>query len=670
MQTLPVDQLVGQVLGNNRVERLLGQGRLNTVYLARNLSTRDHVALTLFNIPQRLSLDARNRFMQRFRQEAAALTTLRHEHIMPVHDYGEYIGRPYLVTPYMMNGSLADVLKQQGRCAHEDVLDILEQIAAGLGFAHSRGVIHGTLKPSNIVLNDEQMMLVAGFGLMHILQKSGIEPDEQPYAHLFSIADTLLAAPEYIAPEVVQGQSIDVRSDIYSLGMILFELLSGRPAFMGANPLDVARMHVQQSMPSLRALCPDIPIGLISVINQALERDPARRFQSVSELAEAFTQVSIGATSPTLRSFTGAMKAANGVHNGSRSGKLPGTWGEDGSSTNWQLLPPIVTGKLAAVRKPGPPTQRPAGVTDSWQLVPPIVTGQLPAVDASTAQRSAPAQPAPTLPPPPPLQYEPPREKTVAAEPLSPPPPPRRGNMPAAMSPGWWEQPPYENSLRLSDPERERWNPQPGTMQPRPTRPSGPGRGRNRRRGNSLNLSRRQAVAALVSGGVIAAGAAIIVNRSLIHSAQQMLGPHNTTKTQGATQTGTAGQMQIKSTKGKATGTQATTPKPNSTPGHSGAVIGSTKLALNSASDFTNPADGKMSMLIHLPGGKFVAYEKICTHEGVIVHYDPQKQLIVCPLHFSMFDPANNAKVLDGPAPRPLPAVPIRVNTDGTITTM
>jgi serine/threonine protein kinase len=659
MQTLPVDQLVGQVLGNNRVERLLGQGRLNTVYLALNLPTQEHVALTLYTIPQRLSLDARNRFMQRFRQAAAALTTLRHEHIMPVHDHGEYIGRPYLVTPYMMNGSLADILKQQGRMAHEDVLDILEQITAGLSFAHSRGVIHGTLKPSNIVLSNEEAMLVAGFGLMHILQKSGIEPDDQPYAHLFSIADTLLAAPEYIAPEVVQGQSIDARSDIYALGMILFELLAGKPAFTGSNPLDVARMHVQQSIPSLRALHPDIPIGLVSVINQALERDPSRRFQSVSELAEAFAQVSIGATNPTLHSLGRGMKTGSG-----RPGSLRGG---DGASGSWQLLPPIVTGKLSAVKKPGPSTTRALGASDSWQLVPPILTGQLPAVTAPTAQRSMPAQPAP-MELPPPMLPAPPQGRSVAAEPLSPPPPPRREyTPPAAMQPDWWGQPSYQqNSLRLTDPDSERWNPQPGMMQPRPTRSLGSSRNKNRRRSNGINLNRRQVMAALVSGGVIAAGAAIVVNRNLIHSAEQVLKSHSDTTN---TQTGATGQRQVKSSSSK--GTQQSAAKKATPPQtHTGTVVGNSTLALNSATGFTNPTDGKMSLLVHLPNGQFVAYERICTHEGVIVNYDPQTHLIVCPLHFSMFDPANGAKVLSGPAPRPLPQVPIKVNSDGTVTTI
>src|SRR2546430_11992594 len=147
MQTAVVDHLVGQVLGTYRVERLMGQGRLNAVYLARHLEHESSVAVTLYILPERFSAEARQRFMQRFRKEGAALVALRHEHILPVHDFGEYQGYPYLVTPYMMHGSLADLLKKEGRLGHERVGAILEQVVAGLEYAHARKVVHGTLKP-------------------------------------------------------------------------------------------------------------------------------------------------------------------------------------------------------------------------------------------------------------------------------------------------------------------------------------------------------------------------------------------------------------------------------------------------------------------------------------------------------------------------------------------
>ncbi len=296
MQTSSVDQLVGQVLGQYHLERFLGKGRLNAVYLARHLESQRTDALALYLIPERFSIDMRNLFLARFRKEAAAINTLDHPHILPVYAYGEYGGYPYLVTPYMMQGSLADTLKSKGRCDHSFVLPILEQLVDGITYAHTRGFIHGTLKPTNVLLQTDDTLQVAGFGLMHMLQLRGIESNVQPYTHLLSIADTFLAAPEYIAPEVVQGQAIDIRSDIYSLGCILFELLSGQPPFRGEKPLDIAKQHVTQTLPSLRKLAPDVPAVVSSVVLQSLERDPAQRFQTVAEFGEAFAQASKGAT--------------------------------------------------------------------------------------------------------------------------------------------------------------------------------------------------------------------------------------------------------------------------------------------------------------------------------------------------------------------------------------
>src|SRR5438552_8547650 len=392
---------------------------------------------------------------------------MQHPHVLPVHEYGEYQGHPYLVTPYMTNGSLADSIKHNGRSEYTEVLDILEQAVAGLEYAHRKGIIHGTLKPSNIVLSDDGNMLVAGFGLMHMLQMRGVEQDDRAYGHLFSIADTFLAAPEYIAPEIVQGQYIDKRSDIYALGIILFELLSGKPPFSGQKPLDVAKMHVQQSISSLRTQYPDIPMAVISVVNQALDRDPVRRFQSASELAEAFAQAAIGA-SGRIRGIDRSVRSNNDLQETPPSGY---------SRSNWQLMPPIVTGKVAALRPDtnksvALPSGLPAGSSDAWQLSPPVVTGYLetpeaPVRLAGTSRVSPPEPPAfapmvksrvpapPTIVPPP---SEPP-VRMIAASFSQPEPivPVQRESRREEKQQEWWEQAP-QSPLLLADSQADQWD--------------------------------------------------------------------------------------------------------------------------------------------------------------------------------------------------------------------
>ncbi len=664
MQTLSVDRIIGQSLGNYHVERLMGQGRLSAVYLAQSVLTGLNGGLTLFIIPERFSNDARNRFIQRFRKEAGALTALQHPHLLPVHEYGEHQGYPYLVTPYMTNGSLADLLKRQGRCDHTYVLDILEQVVEGLEYAHRQGVIHGTLKPSNIVLSPDQKMLVAGFGLMHILQMRGIERDDRPYGHLLSIADTFLAAPEYIAPEVVQGQSIDKRSDIYALGIILFELLSGRPPFTGTNAMEVAKMHVQQSISSLRALCPDIPVALASVVNQALDRDPARRFQSASELTEAFAQASIGASGSMRRldriPETSPLAANNAL--------------EAQAGGNWQFMPPIVTSKLKTVNSSADtatttPSTQPA--EDSWQFMPPIVTGRLETVHAPARPDPAPAKTAPSThkAPQEPVQSVPSANARSSA-PLTLVPPAPEPFVPAAPAPQlepiipvaetnsteqrrdeWW-QPDSQESQVLRNLEADPWNSAPAAT-PVWTDPVSGGRAHpSARRPRKAGMDRRKVIALLATGGVVAAGAVIGVKMNLIPRGT------STAATNGNARNTTAPQ-QNKQQGGNGNQKQQNPPAAPQT----GTSIASTNMALNSSVVF----NGDKDLLIRLPNGNFVAYDRACTHEGVFVNYNPATKTIICPAHNAVFNPANGA-VLGGPAPSPIAPVKIRVNANGTIT--
>lgn len=631
MQTFLVDQLVGQILGNYRVERLLGHGRLNAVYLAQHQTLRRTDALTLYIVPERFSPEARNRFMSRFLQEATAITALEHPCILPIYEYGEQFGCPYLVTPYMMNGSLADIIKQQGRCSHEEILEILEQVVAGLEYAHSRGLVHGTLKPSNMVLDREKNLLVAGFGLMHMLQIRGVERSDRPYAHLFSIADTFLVAPEYIAPEIVQGQSIDMRSDIYALGAILFELLSGRPPFTGVNPIDIAEQHVKQMIPSLRAIRPDIPVALESVINQALAREPARRFQSATELAEAFVQVSLGLRLSTKQEGLPRLDEIKAPPAMAPSTE-PQKGHVGGKRNNWQLMPPILTDKVVAASASTPRVVTPTAESsfaspDSWQLLPPIVTGHLPKIE---------------LP------------KSLPVESMSPPtlislPADTSAEAPEPFE--WWSQSPQELSSSKGDGFSLGWGEaeliEPPFVPAKRPRPSA-------KRSSSLN--RRQVVALLGTGVVVVAGALVAVNVNLGRMMENVINPHNpqTTNTDNQTQ----GQA-----------TPSGSPQKQPTGGHTGVVIGSIQMATNTSADFVNPTDHKMSLLVHLPDGNFAAYEKVCTHEGVNVHYDAATHTLVCPAHGAVFDPANGGKVLQGPATKPLTNVITRINSDGTITT-
>ncbi|MBA2681680.1 MAG: Rieske 2Fe-2S domain-containing protein [Ktedonobacteraceae bacterium] len=545
-------------------------------------------------------------------------------------------------------------------------------------------------------------MQVAGFGLMHMLQQRGIEPNAQSYTHLLSIADTFLAAPEYIAPEVVQGQAVDMRSDIYSLGCILFELLSGQPPFHGEKPLEVARQHVTQTIPSLRKVAPDVPIALSSVVHQALERDPGQRFQNVAELGEAFAQASRGATSYQMQ------QAGESTGEVSRRYVGQDTPQEGYTAGNWQLRPPVATGQFSAIKTPRPAAQASrisTGTPDSWQLLPPIVTGRMPALKPSPAA-SAP----PTLPPVVPQELPPsPRPAPVVqqspARPVMTPAPQANTSKVQADSgnsmPGtnadtsdlvkayeWWSLsdqvqeapsapapiPASENGRRLPLENEADW-----TAEPLPLETTG-----RRKKQKSVQgpkkIQRRKVFAFIAAGGVAAAGAAVFLNFGhIVGTPAAKPGDHKNAPAQAPQQqangnTNSAAQMPNQ---------QQNNPKPANTPAPSqngqmnmqdapaannANSVGSTKQMGNSSAEFTNPADKKMALLIHLSSGSFAAYERACTHEGVNVNYDPATKMLICPAHGAIFDPAKNGSVVQGPAEQPLPAVHIKVNGDGTIT--
>ncbi len=656
MQTVSVDQLVGKTLGDYQVEQLLGRGKLSAVYLAQQRSQNRTVMITTFTVPDSLPAPARERFTMRFSQVGSTLIKLKHPYILPIYDCGVQFGSPYLVTSFVKGGSLAQVLKRQPRFSPEQALEMLKQIAGGLDYAHSQGIVHGILNPANILVSNEQVLQVTGFGLRQMLQMQGIEEYNHPQAHLFSIVGTFLGSPEYIAPECVLGSSLDARTDAYALGIMLFELLSGSPPFTGTDPLEIATKRLQQAVPSLHETCPDIPAAFDLILYVALEREPEKRYKHAGEIARAFERV--------LKILEGAAKDA-AAHNKQTTMHseitLPPTvnWFDEEivSTRKWQLMPPVVTGHLAAV--PSYPQETTAlssadgmtRVTDQEQTVRPVAASE--SSFAADAQNPAAATTDPFV---------------------------------------WWSATSAKTTGAV-----------PGTFARSATkRPSG--FNGNTRRKASIK-GRRQVVVGLLAGtgvvGILGIGgisfAKFIESMKQSRPGNTQSALSNTTATQGATAAATHGTQQTpavsKTPKAQPSPTKGTQPTPQPTPGatqppqptpkptqppptptptppqHTGTVIGYTNQPTNSGKTFTNPKDGNSSILVHLPNGNFVACERQCTHQGVNVNYDAGSQKLVCPAHGAVFDPANGFSVVQGPANTPLPGVSIRVNADGTITT-
>jgi serine/threonine protein kinase len=271
-----MDQLQpGQMLGAYRIISQIGQGGMATVYKAYQASMDRNVAVKV--LPGQLA-DSKE-FIQRFQQEARIIARLEHAHILPVFDYGESGGITYFVMRYLDAGTLKDKMESGRPLSLNEIDRLFTQLADALSYAHSMGVIHRDLKPSNALIDAQGNLFLTDFGIAKILE--GASPR-------LTQTDAIMGTPAYISPEQAQAQKVDQRSDIYSLGIILYEMVTGRVPFTADTPLAVILKHVSNPLPLPSTIKPDIPEAIEQVILKALAKNPDDRFATVAEFAAAW----------------------------------------------------------------------------------------------------------------------------------------------------------------------------------------------------------------------------------------------------------------------------------------------------------------------------------------------------------------------------------------------
>lgn len=278
------NELIGQVLGTCTLQRLLGRGGMGAVYLARQSRPRRTVAVKVI-LPGLIEENIREQFLIRFRREADAIAALDHINIMPIYEYSEEGDTAYLVMPYVTGGTLRDRLEQSHTLSLEEAIHIINQAAAGLDSAHAQGIIHRDLKPGNILFHADGRLLLADFGLAKVLkdvENSGLS--------LMTSAGTIIGTPEYLSPEQGTGNLLDVRTDIYSLGIVLYHMLTGRVPFTGTSPVAIAIRHAMVEPPPMRQFNPHIAPNIEAVVMKAIAKTPEDRFSSAGELARALRQ--------------------------------------------------------------------------------------------------------------------------------------------------------------------------------------------------------------------------------------------------------------------------------------------------------------------------------------------------------------------------------------------
>jgi serine/threonine protein kinase len=274
--------LTGRTLGTCLLEKLIGQGGMGSVYLARQSRPSRYVAVKVLLPRISMSPEVYKAFLARFRREADLIARLEHVNIMPIYEYGEQDGITYLVMPYFPGGSLRDVLVAHGALPLRQTLSYIEQAAAALDYAHAHGVIHRDIKPSNFMLHNDGRLVLADFGIARMMQ----EGNDTMGATLTGTG-MLVGTPEYMAPEMARSEPIDARADIYELGIVLFQMLSGHVPFKGNTPLAVVVKQLEETLPPLHQTNPTIPPAVDRVVQKATAKRREDRYRTAGEMAQA-----------------------------------------------------------------------------------------------------------------------------------------------------------------------------------------------------------------------------------------------------------------------------------------------------------------------------------------------------------------------------------------------
>ncbi|MFN2120934.1 MAG: serine/threonine protein kinase [Anaerolineales bacterium] len=282
-------------IGRYEIRSELGRGGMATVYRAYDPSFEREVAIKV--LPRELMHDPQ--FSERFRREMKMIASLEHPAIVPVYDMGEEDGEPYFVMRYMPGGSLTQWI-EKGRLSLQDAARIIERLSSALAYAHRNGLVHRDLKPDNILFDNDGDPFISDFGVAKITDSS-----------TSMTGSGIIGTPAYMSPEQAQGEAVDNRSDIYGLGVIIFQMLSGHQPYQASTPMGVAVKQVTEPVPDILKINPDLPEQADTIIKTAMAKDPSLRYQTATELAQALGEAAFGkgwtvergreaATMPTL----------------------------------------------------------------------------------------------------------------------------------------------------------------------------------------------------------------------------------------------------------------------------------------------------------------------------------------------------------------------------------
>jgi serine/threonine-protein kinase len=264
----------------------LGRGGMAVVYRARDLNLERYVAIKVLREDYSRDPD----FQDRFRQEARAAANLSHPNIITVHDFGLDGGQLFIVMEYVSGMDLKSMIQKHGRFSLEEALPLMVQACSGVGYAHRAGLVHCDVKPQNILVTPDRRLKVGDFGIARAL--STIQPDEQ--------SEVVWGSPQYYSPEQAAGGAPSPASDVYSLGIILYEMLSGELPFSSDTASELARMHLEEPPPLISTKVPGIPPALEQILLKVLSKEPSARYRTADQLGRVLLNFINAQSAPAL----------------------------------------------------------------------------------------------------------------------------------------------------------------------------------------------------------------------------------------------------------------------------------------------------------------------------------------------------------------------------------